>query len=54
MKRKTDYILITWTSMFARCLTCEVFMRRQEEKKKRIEFSQQTNSFCVTLSNESE
>lgn len=38
------------------CLTREVLVKypRGEEEEERIEFSQQTNSFCVTPSNASE
>jgi hypothetical protein len=46
-----DELVMTTTSMCA-CLTREVMVKYPREK--RIEFSQQTNSFCVTPSNGNE
>jgi hypothetical protein len=53
----TDNVLrITTTPSMCACLTREVLVKypRGEEEEERIEFSQQTNSFCVTPSNATE
>lgn len=48
-----ELLVMTTTSMCA-CLTREVIVKYPREEKKRIEFSKQTNSFCMTPSNRNE